>query len=281
MDGGRIRRVMIACVTFETTKITEPVKFYGTNVVYLIHYVLNPSEFNIYQDFFDRNVELLKEWSPDVEIHEIERRVTDYSQMLRTVNAIVDREAPKSADILINISAGSPEFIAAASTASMLNPSVEAFFVRPAEYTVDPEDLRSIYYRDGKPVGLTKNVRKVEDMPEFRLDKPDEYLVRSLRIYDSLKCGPRLYSSKVIAKLKEEGLWERNTTGDPSNDKVFFQRRFINSWKNLGWIFKNGAVYDLTEKGRLIIDVLYPDGEELDKIVRDDVPIFLNPNSDG
>ena len=280
MDGA-LRRVMIACVTFETFKITEPVKFYGTNVVYLIHYVLNPSEKNIYQEFYDRNVEILREWSKDVEIHGLERKVTDFAQMLRTVNAIIDEERPKSAEILINLSAGSPEYTAAASTASMMNPFAKSFFVRPSEYTVDPEDLRDIYYRDGKPVGLTKSVKKVTDMPEFRLEKPEEYLIKSLRIYESLKSGPRLYSSKVINKLKEDGLWDRGMSGNPSNDKVFFQRRFINAWKDRGWVVKDGPSYSLTDKGRLMISVLYPEGEDLEGRDNASVPNALNPKSDA
>ena len=259
----RKRRVMIACVTFETVKVSEPVGCYGTNVVYLLHHVVSPSPDNVYQQFYDRACELVSSEMKGVSIVDVDRNVSDFAELLSTVNTIIAEESAKHAEIFINLSAGSPEFTAAGATAAMMNPSVKAFFAHAGSYTVSAEDLRATYYRDGKPVGLTASVRDTEELPEFRLEMPDEILVKSLRRYGRLLEQGRVYYSEIVDVLREDGLWTRKSSGEsnPNNDKVFFQRRYIDGWRERGWIEKSGPAYRLTDKGDLVIRILYPEVE--------------------
>ena len=257
----RKRRVMIACVTFETVKISDPVGYYGTNVVYLVHHVVSPSPDNVYQQFYDRTCELISDAVKGAEVVEVDRDVSDFAGLLSTINAIIAEEVTRTAEIYINLSAGSPEFTAAGATAAMMNPAVKAFFAHAGSYTVSAEDLRATYYRDGRPVGLTASVRDTEEMPEFRLEMPDEALVKSLRRYGRLLDTGRVYYSEIVDVLKADGLWGRQSSGDANgnNDKVFFQRRYIEEWKKKGWIEKSGPSYRLTDKGSLVIRILYPE----------------------
>ena len=258
----RKRRVMIACVTFETVKVSDPAYYYGSNVVYLIHHVRDPSPDNVYQQFYDRTVELIAERNPGAEIIGTDVNVSDFAGLLSTINGIISRETSKGAEVRINLSAGSPEFTAAGATAAMMSDSVEAFFVHADSYTVSDEDLRDIYYRDGKPVGLTSSVRDTEDLPEFRLEMPDETLVRALRRYALKLEEGRVHAFDMITDLRENGLWERRGKSDPNNDKVFFQRRYIEEWREKGWIVKDGPAYRITDRGYLAVRVLYPEAPE-------------------
>lgn len=258
----RKRRVMIACVTFETVKVSDPVDYYGANVVYIIHHVRDPSSDNVYQQFFDRTCELISEGRGDVKVIGVDRNVSDFTGLLSTINTIITAENSKGSEIYINLSSGSPEFTAAGATAAMMDPAVKAFFVHADEYTVSNSDIRRIYYRDGKPVGLTSSVRDTEELPEFRLEMPDETLVRALRRYSARLSEGRVIYSDMIADLIDHGLWvRRDSSSNSNNDKVFFQRRYIEEWRDRGWIEKEGSGYRISEKGRMVLRILYPEGD--------------------
>ena len=250
---------MIACVTFETVKVSDPAYYFGSNVVYLLHHVRDPSPENVYQQFYDRTAELITGRNPGAEIVETDVNVSDFAGLLSTINGIIASETAKGSEIRINLSAGSPEFTAAGATAAMMSTGVEAFFVHAESYTVSDEDLRDIYYRDGKPVGLTASVRDTEDLPEFKLEMPDETLVRALRRYSVKLNEGRVHAFDMIDDLREHGLWERRGRSDPNNDKVFFQRRYIDEWRKKGWIVKDGPAYRMTDSGNLAVKVLYPE----------------------
>ncbi len=266
----RRRSVMIACVTFETVKISEPVEFYGANQVYLIHHVYDPSPDNVYQQFYDRTVELIAASVPKAEVHEVDCPVTDFIGLLREINGIVAREKglQEEPEIRVNLSAGSPEFTAAAATASMMDPCLKAFFVRADGYTVPQDKVREVYYKDSKPVGLTSSVKGVDPMTEFSIKMPDENLVRALRLYQEHVTNVRLYSTEFISILKEAGLWNkkygmipRTPEQEKNNDKVYFQRAYVDKWKEQGWVARGANGYELTFKGKTAISVLYPEGE--------------------
>ena len=125
----RKRRVMIACVTFETVKVSDPAYYYGSNVVYLIHHVRNPSPDNVYQQFFDRTSELIREKAPGTEVIDVDCNVSDFAGLLSEINMIIAAESARGSEIRINLSAGSPEFTAAGATAAMMAEHVGAFFV--------------------------------------------------------------------------------------------------------------------------------------------------------
>lgn len=157
---GKIKKVMIACVTFETVKVTDPVREYGCSDVHIIHQVNEGvSDDNVFLAFYNRVVELLKEDNPDVVIHEHNEKVSYFSRMLSTVLSIIEKEKKENGEdcfIYVNISAGTPEYSAAAAIGAMMFDNTIPFSVYSSRFTISTdEELRKAYFKDGKPIGLT------------------------------------------------------------------------------------------------------------------------------
>ena len=275
MPSGRKNRIMIACVTFETSKVVEPALYYEVNRAHIIHYVKDPdSESGMVYDSFRRRVcERLRDESPrEVELVMHNERVSDFSVMLRTVLSIIQAEnrGEEGCEIYVNISSGSPEYAAAAAVASMMVPGTIPFSVGTREYTVPVDRIRDVYFVDGEPVGLTMSTYPPRAMPVYAIDMPEEHLIRGLRIL-SERNDSRLSvtSGRMVQALKEAGLWYRDTeTDDPERkanqrqtEAVYYQRDFISKWLRNGWIVKDELRnrYVLTESGRTAIGTFYTD----------------------
>ena len=247
---------MVACVTFETSKVVEPALYYEINKAHIIHYVKDPTSENgmIYDSFCQRVCELLREESPrEVEVVIHNERVSDFSVMLRTVLSIIQSEndSEEGCEIYVNISAGSPEYSSAATVASMMVPGTIPFSVGTQEYTVPTERIKDVYFVDGMPVGLTKSTYPPRTMPIYTINIPEEHLVRG----------------RMVQALKDAGLWYRDTESDDPDRKsnqrqteaVYYQRDFITKWSRNGWIRKDELRnrYLLTEDGINIINTFY------------------------
>ena len=268
---------MIACVTFETTKVTDPILFYEINKAHIIHYVRDPTSQSdsVYQQFYDRVKEIIEDESPrPVDIVEHIEKVTDFSLMLRTVLDIIQGEhaeasaAGEDCEVYVNISSGGSEYAAAAAIASMMVPGTIPFSVGTKEYTVDAEGIRKNYFIGDKPVGLTKSTYDPRQLPSYSIQIPEERLVRGLRLLDQRNTKRQsVTSGKMIAALKEADLWYRDTeNGDPNRkstqrqtEAVYYQRDFIWKWLANGWVEKDSlnSKYILTNEGRNIIATFY------------------------
>lgn len=269
LPSGRKKRIMIACVTFETAKVTEPIQYYEVNRAHIIHYVKDPAQNTIYRAFYDRVCEIVSEESSGrVEIVEHNERVSDFSVMLRTVLGIIQDEHASEGDceIYVNVSSGSPEYAAASAIASMMVPGTVPFSVGTKEYTVSDDMIEEIYFRDGKPVGLTKSTWEPKTLPSYVIDIPEEHLVRGLRILNQRnEAKQSVTSGRMVQELKDRGLWYRDTE-DPSRksnqrqaEAVYYQRDFIGKWAANGWIRKDELRnrYVLTDEGLNIIGTFY------------------------
>ena len=278
MSSGRKPRIMIACVTFETVKVAEPVDFYQANRVYLIHHA--STKYPIYEEFYKETYRLIAEnGGKGVEIVEVDEKVWEFGSMLRTIVGIIDREMAKNeeCDVYVNISSGSPEYSAAATIASMMYTNVTPFAVPVKDYTVTDEEVRECYFRkeidaDGNersvPVGLAASIKEPVRIPHYHIKKPPEDLVRGLRIYQKHagygEVPKRVTAPMVIADLKEIGLWKHPVSGkdkqriDASN-AVYFHREFIERWLKHQWIVRDesGKRYSLTDEGKRMIDTFY------------------------
>ena len=266
---------MIACVTFETAKVTQPVDYYEINKVHIIHYVKDPTaqSSKIYNSFYERVREIIDENSPrPVEIVEHNARVSDFSTMLRTVLGIIQSEnaGPEECEVYVNISSGTSEYAAASAIASMMVPGTIPFSVGTKEYTVEQDRIEETYFIDGKPVGLTKSTFDPRTLPSYSIHIPEEHLVRGLRILDQRnEKNLPVTSGKMIRALKDASLWYRDTERkDPdkkSNQRqaeaVYYQRDFIGKWQKYGWILKDElrGRYILTPEGKNIVDTFYVD----------------------
>ena len=276
MQSGRKRRIMIACVTFETTKVTDPIEFYEINRAHIIHYVRDSTDEsqNVYQEFYDRVKEIIRN-DPLRKVDVVEHigKVTDFQLMLKTVLEIIESErisagkAGEECDIYVNISSGGPEYAAASAIAAMMIPGTIPFSVGTKEYTVDAEGIRKNYFIDNKPVGLTKTTYNPKSLPSYSIQIPEEHLVRGLRIL-AQRNSDRLSvtSGNMVAALKEEGLWYRDTDSmlykkeaQRQIEAVYYQRDFINKWLDYDWIQKDDLTrkYILTPEGHTIIDTFY------------------------
>ncbi|MBR6204867.1 MAG: hypothetical protein IKQ60_07480 [Candidatus Methanomethylophilaceae archaeon] len=270
MSSGRKRRIMIACVTFETAKITEPIEFYEANRIHLIRYSKDPDDKEIiYNLFYERVVELVGQMGRDIEIVEHNEVVFDFRTMLRTVLEIIQSENRKEegCEIYVNVSAGTSEYTAASTIASMMVPGTVPFTVNSREYTVDSSRIKDLYFIDGKPVGLTKVSSEPMVLPSYTIDIPEEHLVRALRILDD-RISSRLpaNSTHMVDALKDAGIWYRDIEpkdGDKASarqtEAVYYQRDFIYKWLKNGWIAKSdrNGKYVVTELGRRVLDTFY------------------------
>ncbi len=266
---------MIACVTFETTKVTSPAVYYEINRIHLIHYLRDPGseQGKVYAEFYDRVVEILEEESPQkMEFVEHNESVSNFSVMLRTVLSIIqgEREAERDCEVYVNVSSGSPEYSAAATVASMMMPGTIPFSVNTKEYTVSRDMIRDTYYVDGKPVGMTKVPFDPKTLPCYTIQMPEEYLVRGLKVLnDRNEAKLPVTSGKMVAELKAKDIWFRGSaeqdeyrkTSQRQADAVYYQRDYVSKWVRNGWVEKAEypSRYVLTDEGRNIVETFYVD----------------------
>jgi len=275
MVSGRRERVVISCVTFETVKIAEPIKFYDATKVHLIHYTRDPESLNgkIYTEFHDRVCEMINEnATTPIAILSHNENVNDFTAMLRMVLQIMEEENEKEepADIFINISAGTSEYAAAAAIASMMVPGTIPFSVRTDEYQVN--NVRDVFYDENGPVGLTRSVRDPQRLPKYSMPIPDRNLVLGLRILNEMNKNKRPSKGPMmIGALKEHSLWRRESEEyalknehdaqikTARSDSVYYYRDYISRWLSEGWVYKDNfkKKYFLTDKGEIVLGTFY------------------------
>ena len=270
MQSGRRNRVMIACVTFETVMITDPIKFYESHIVHLIHYTRDATDerYNVYLEFYEEVCKTIRNIDPNIEIIEHVAKITDFTTMLRTLLEIIEKEEERDerSDIYVNVSAGSSEYVAAASIASMMKPRAIPFSVPTKEYTVD--DVKGVFFIEGTPVGLTRTTRDPKRMPKYKIDIPSENIVKGLKILNDLSDSTTIpKGSDVIAILKKQGIWRKSAPvysedekhKQSRSDSVYYQRDFIDKWLENGWVYKDKYEkrYFLTEDGKIALRTFY------------------------
>lgn len=272
--------VVLSCVSFETSMIVEPTVSYGADEVHLFHYVREPDNETgrIYTEFYEEVCSQIRYKLPQVNIVEhAEDPVYDFQLMLRDLlQTVADiRSRPESdedgyvgpdSDILINSSAGTSEFSAAAIIASMMSPGVNSFTVGTREYTIRTEDIRNIYYRSGKPLGLTEHTYAPKTIPNFDIMMPEENSVRALRSFHKRSLeGKGLSASCMIQQLKDDGLWNyraapnEKKTDPKQKETMYYQRHYLDRWVANGWIEKpsNYGKYRLTDTGIIVIKTFF------------------------
>jgi len=287
MLSGCKCRVMIACVTFETVMITEPIRSYQTNKVHLIHWITDIDDFRrrhsgeddriaeymekaeIYRQFYEEVRQNIVLEIENVEICEHIAKVFDFSEMLRTVLSIMASE--RDSEIFVNVSSGSSEYTAASVIASMMHPDVKAFSVITDKFTVDSaENIRKTYFdmNTGRPIGLTKSVRDVKEIPKYRMEMPKEHLVLGLRLLSERLQNKQPTAAKyMVHALKHANIWFRET-GNSTSDKpeqnqteaVYYHRDYVSPWLENGWVEKDDIVKNrlkILPEGQRAVDTFY------------------------
>ena len=119
-------------------------------------------------------------------------------------------------------------------------------------------------------IQIAHETRVLLDDLAARLDlvahEDGEELVRSLRIYSGRReAKQQVTAVAMIAALKEAGLWDYvpdpkcRKTDSRQKEVMYYQRNYIEPWHDNGWTAKAGSrsKYDLTEKGRNVIDTFH------------------------
>jgi len=269
-----MKTAVLSCVTFETVMVSSPAIEYKADEVHVFHYTkTSAAKSDLYSDFYTETVRQIREGLPNAEIIEhADSPVYDFRLMLRDILTCVDGILSRYDDVevLINTSSGTSEFIAAGVIAAMMSKGkARAFTVRTNEFTVKEDDrIREIYYRDGRPVGLSSSVRSPTALPYYKIDRPEENLVRGLRLYEELRnTGKPVTAAVMIESMKKKDIWlyvpsdSAEKTDMKQKETMYYQRHFVNTWVELGWVDKPGRKvrFTLTPMGRNIIDTFYID----------------------
>lgn len=252
-------RVVISCVTFETVKVVQPIRDLRAERVYLLHWGMgSDKKSSIYSEFYSEVVRQLKELGLQ-EKDIVERRVEVYrfKKVLAELLAVMSHEVELENDVYVNISAGTSEFAAAATVASMMVKGVRPFTVHTKEYTISGEDrIRECYSINGKLVGQSREVREPTELPTFHLSPPPEDLVVALRILrDRKRRGLSTKYSAMIQSIKEAGAWTYDAERLPKlkdrdtrhgervlqAEKMYYSRHYIDGWIRNGWVDEKGG----------------------------------------
>lgn len=274
--SGKRERIVISCVTFETAKVVDPIVFYDATVVHLINYIKDETDPNlkVYSDFCDEVKRQLKEKTNLNEERIFVHRypVYDFESMMQIMHKILREEKARyqnDVDIYVNVSAGTSEYTAAATIASMMIPDVKPFTVSTKQYFIPSRLLKEIYYDGDRPVGMSKEVRDPTVLSTYPIEQPPEDLVRGLRLFHKMKQNKIKTSHKnVIRELMDGDLWGYNyplkKNGSPSSEDLrnqsvimHYRRHFLEKWESNGWIIKNSREYELTNSGLCVINVFY------------------------
>ncbi len=256
------RRVMICCVTFETVKVTGPIGYVGAERVHILHWG-KPG--TVYADFYDEVVRALKKIGVN-QLVDVNIEVFRFNAILEKLISIMTKERDEGNDVYINISAGTMEFAAAATIASMMVEGVKPFTVHVKEYTIaGDEAIRQAFFIDEKPVGQAKAVFDPVQLPTFPIDMPPRDLVVGLRILRERKEAKKNTKyGEMIKALIDAGVWdykpERPKKDPEQAKKMFYSRHFIDGWIKLGWVNGKdgrGKQLEITESGKNVTEVFY------------------------
>lgn len=289
-DSGIIRkRVAISCVTFDTIKISEPIRELRADKAYLFHYDKalkgdpHHAKPTIYTKFYLTVVDQLHDLGfKDGDIIEINIPVYKFTEVLSNLIKIMTEEREAGNDVYVNVSAGTPEFAAAATVAAMMVEGVNAYTVNTKSYTITGEDkLMELYCENGVLYGHTKETYPLREMPIFNMRPPPRDLVVGLRALNNVLEGCKSSGKSVrkaisyanmIRAIREAGVWtyepddERKKPSDPdrnekptSSEKMYYSRHYIDGWAKRGWVEGERQDLKITKSGRNTIDIFYRD----------------------
>lgn len=275
--SSRKYRIIVSCVTFETTKVVQPIKHYGANKTHLIYYVKDESNpaYSVYSEFLQEvKRQLIEDVGLDddaIIVHCLP--VYSFKHMMREVYRILRDESEHygdEAEILVNVSSGTSEYTAAATIASMMVPGVMPFTVSTREFLIPTEMIRDIYYEQGRPVGMSKTVYSPTALQKYPMEPPPEDLVKGLKVFHDRALGGLPISHVwMIRALIEEGVWRDGGEAQipdggmkkisvSQSMKMYYIRHYLNKWCERGWMEKDETRHRLTDAGRNIIEMFPP-----------------------
>ncbi|MBQ3736543.1 MAG: hypothetical protein II855_06375 [Candidatus Methanomethylophilaceae archaeon] len=270
-ESGKRTTVMIACTTNETVRVSDPAVYYETDVLHLIYHRGTDARAALYGSLVDEIKRRISE-KRDTEIVLHDETVYRYNVMLRTVNDIIRSvrdEYGEFADIFVNISSGTPEYIAAAMCACMMNQGAVPFTVSVKEHTIPPEEYMRMTSVDGRIVGDAKSVNTPKMVETFAIDRPDEDLVRYLSFFSRLGDRPCTPSTLVdLLSSAEVWVYTPSRTSNPGRNSAWVacKRAVIDPLVAKGWLRPGRTKnrWQVTPTGRMVLDVFCDEDDDRD-----------------
>ena len=274
IESGKKERTVLCCLTTEVVKVVEPVNFYEATTVYIISDSA-PDRPKAEAEFYKVFVEEAKnriERSGNVEVRIVPADLDDYQSLLRAIISTVTAERVRCdgyVDLYLNVSSGTPEYIAAAMVATIQDKDLIAFTVKTKSKSLSPERLNELLINNGKPVGMSAEVFDPTLIMTFGPYQPSKKLVSCLKVIKELDEVKRYPSfTEIIAKMKEEGIWDyepeskKNLTDDAQKERMYFRRNYIDPMVLNGWVSEENTKrnrYVLTRTGEAVVKVYHID----------------------
>lgn len=296
------QRVMVAYVSTEVIKVTEPAKLMKIDKIHLINYIkeVEPDDErrqirkSVYEKVYNRNIEIFQEEKIEVVPHR-DVPVFEFDECFHAVYEILINERKKGSYICVNISSGPPDYVAAASIASMMVEGVEIFTVGTNidGFTIPIEKLEDSLRDDNNQlVGTAFKINDPIRIDRFPLPTPDLTLLKALNVFASVPENKRS-NVNVIRELIKKQAWKCSSSNEnrmigtsveledeygnlidngnindysrlQRKEAVQYQRSYIDRWKEEGWIEKseiNGKRYRISKKGERYLRIFIMDDD--------------------
>jgi predicted transcriptional regulator len=270
--SGKKERVVLCCLTTEVMKVVEPVRFYEATRTHIIAYRSKGEDDRMGRFFgsFLKEACSRIEWMGRTELMVDYTDTTNQQDVLRTILQIITEERNRCGDfvdIYVNVSSGTPEFVASAIMVSMQQPDIVAFSVGTTNWNDNIEKALEPLSVDGKPTGRAIEVSDPVMVMTFGSETPDDKLVDCLAIFGEPDSRSNNQSFRmIIDRLKEEGIWDytpeikKTRTDEFQKERMYLKRNYIEPLVRRGWLVedqKKRNKYLPTEMGEAVIKVYY------------------------
>lgn len=255
-------RIVISCVTFETVKVVEPIKYYRADRAYLIHWT--PKE--PYTSYLKE----VKRQLDEEEIEYVDKQcdILSFSAIAHELLSIIRSEMQLGNHVYVNVGAG-PQIYAAAGMMACMIEGAYPFFNRTEKYTV--EDLSLYNDKNGRPIGLSKKVYDPDVLPIFKIEIPENNVVSAFKVWQNrIEKGWDMTDTLIVEDLEKNELMKKIYEPKRKLKKVSFaakmryRRQYLDKWIEEGWVEKVGkGRYEITEFGEVAGIVFSKDRKKL------------------
>lgn len=247
----RDMRVVICCVTFEVAKVVEPIRHYRADRVHLVHW----GDREPYSDFIGEVEGRIR--GMGAELLKKDLNIMEFSSVLREVRSIIMKERMEGNHVYVNIGAGPQVFSSAAMIACMMEGGIP-FNAATKSFTVES----ALFYSDGKPVGIAKEVHPPREIPVFKVEAPDPALIRGLAIWEKITDMTKSHQTREVMREFQKGcllddIFEDDRQRTVSQGALMkYRRNFLEKWESNGWVKKDRrGSYSLTEQGQMMLRI--------------------------
>lgn len=230
------KKVHITSVGFEIGRVVQPIREIGADKVVIIR---NVREQGVYREMIDEVERQLRKFLPKNAIEEVGINIFDMADLVSAIGQVIRREQAEGNTAFLNVSVGTRLFGAAGHLAAMMFGAV-AFYAEVEGYRTDPDAFRDA---EGRPLGISKNLRRIIELPGFRLEPPDSGVLAVLSLLKQQ--GGTANQKALIFALEKASLMqdvrEENRRTVSKRAYAEFRRRYLEPLLIRDWVEKRGA----------------------------------------